>query len=86
MCYQGRGVSGALDYLVCLHNEQNQDLEDQSRIINNHARLIDAATANISSLQSEVADLIHQLNDQKTEVVRLKLRIEELERAAQPGN
>lgn len=79
LCVSGYDLQTSLDYLVCLHNEQ-------SKLINQHAEVIDAQSAEIrrliarvSQAEYDLADMDGKLADAETEMHRLKLRIGDLE-------
>lgn len=47
-CWQGSGIDDALQYLVCLHNEQADSLNRQARALNDHADLIERLARDIN--------------------------------------
>lgn len=60
-CFQGSDIKGALDYLVCLHNEQSDALND-------HARLINQQAATIDDLRNDLDDAERRIRDLRIEV------------------
>lgn len=92
-CIQPRTPQDAIDYLICLHNEQADILNEHARIVNGHA-------ANIDQLGAEVDDVRETFQNHRTafdtyarkvvgneikadqaarEIESLKQRIEQLE-------
>ena len=84
-CSEGYGydfaskISGYLDYLVCLHNEQSDALNEQARLINSHADGINE----LISRQNEIAELMGALSDMTNDLAAkmsdLEFRIDYLE-------
>jgi hypothetical protein len=84
-CVQGYGydfassVNSSLDYLICLHNEQNDALNSQSRTISENARIFNDAM----DRQSQIAWAVDQVSDaielMISENARLERRVAGLE-------
>lgn len=81
ICFQGSGVGDALDYLVCLHNEQSRTLNNHADTINAQAGQIDELADRLRESQRRIADLINDLNDARTDVARLRVSLEMIQEA-----
>lgn len=87
-CYQSSGydttsfINGAIQYLVCLHNEQNDTLDKHAdainesiRISNQHANVIDGQGAELRNLRSEIDLLRSEVEALQREISRLRASI-----------
>lgn len=92
LCFQNTGydlpsaVDGAVNWLTCLHNEQNDRLNQHSDAINDHGRaigslqdLVSANSSTISDLESENQTLRYELDSAKSEISDLESKIGDLE-------
>lgn len=68
-CFQGSGVSGALDYLVCLHNEQNKTINSLADTLNSNA---DVANSNYRTQATALADLERKIRNLELEIAALR--------------
>jgi TolA-binding protein len=75
-CYQGRDIDGALQYLICLHNEQNDSINDLSNTLSSNARI---SNSNHDLLVSKISDLESQLSTLEGEVDTLRRTVRDLE-------
>ncbi|MBL9049762.1 MAG: hypothetical protein JNK19_06595 [Tabrizicola sp.] len=84
-CSQGFGVdfaqkvSGYIDYLICLHNEQTDTLNEHARLINQHADLLNELNDGGRKQWDALQGLSSALDDLVQENRRTMKRNEELE-------
>lgn len=75
-CFQGSDIDGALRYLVCLHNEQADSINELSRTVSSNA---DAANSNAGRQSNRIEELEGQVRDLQTEIANLRDEIDKLE-------
>ncbi|WP_296426519.1 hypothetical protein [Yoonia sp.] len=91
-CYQGTGfdfasaVNKSLDYLLCLHNEQANSLNEQARIINGNsdlisqnARIFNDAMDRQSNIKRALDSLTFLVTEMDRDQSRLRNTLEDLE-------
>lgn len=71
-------VNGAIDYLVCLHNEQNRVLNEFSDIVNNHARKLDSVSSAVLTIDDNSAEMARRISRLEGEVADLQRELTEL--------
>lgn len=74
-CYQGSDINGALDYLICLHNEQNRTINDLGDTVSNNARIFND---NSQSVGSKIDDLEQEVESLRLEIDRLRSELHSL--------
>jgi septal ring factor EnvC (AmiA/AmiB activator) len=85
-CSQGFGVdfaqkvSGYIDYLICLHNEQTDSLNEHARLINQHANVIGEIQESQRRQWSALQDLSSIINVLSEENQRISSQNQDLER------
>lgn len=67
-CFQGSDINGALDYLVCLHNEQSDTLSNHARLINQHADVIQQQASTIDELRNDLDQAERNIRDLRQEL------------------
>lgn len=81
-CFQSTGfdfadsINNSLDYLICLHNEQNRSLNSHADLLNQHAEFSNETRRLfadiIDSQNSKINDLEYELQRLKREIVNLQ--------------
>ncbi|MCB2127848.1 MAG: hypothetical protein KDE03_01910 [Rhodobacteraceae bacterium] len=75
----GSKLNAELDYLVCLHNEQNDALNSQADIVNNHASVINDLSNRQDRISEAMRDLAGLIDEARRDYAALEDRVTDLE-------
>lgn len=85
LCYEGMGydfaseVSSALDYLVCLHNEQVDKLNEHAGYINNNSSNIDDVDRIAREARDKAESMQFELDSLRSKVIDLESQLYDIE-------